>query len=89
MKMITVHYELAEEREYRNLRVKLSAGFYEKAALLLIAVQNFNYTGISYSCTPTHHCTNIFQLCSCPTKTLRVRYKINHALYLMYRHDSH
>jgi len=38
IKMITVHYEPAEEREYRYLRVELSAGFYEKAAILLIAV---------------------------------------------------
>jgi hypothetical protein len=38
IKMITLHYKSAEEREYRYLRVELSAGFYEKEAILLITV---------------------------------------------------
>jgi len=38
IKMIIVHYKPAEEREYRYRRVELSAGFYEKAAILLSAV---------------------------------------------------
>jgi hypothetical protein len=38
IKMITVHYKPAEEREYRYFRVELSALFYETAAILLIAV---------------------------------------------------
>jgi hypothetical protein len=38
IKMIIVHYEPAEEREHQYRRVELSAGFYEKAATLLIAV---------------------------------------------------
>jgi len=38
IKMITVHYGPAEEREYRYLRVELSAGYYENATILLIVV---------------------------------------------------